>query len=63
MYRLVKPYVNVTRIKHSCCPGSNTHLLSENSPSNHKAVKDNQINTFLEKMPKENTFKTPSKIV
>lgn len=34
-----------------------TFAFRKKSSSIHKAFKDNQINTFLEKLPKENTFK------
>lgn len=37
-------------------------IKRKRSLSIHRAFKGNQINTFLEKMPKENTFKPHSKI-
>jgi len=54
MYRLLKPYINVTHVKHSLGPVSAQICIQmKKSPPILKAFKDKSIKNFLKKMPKE----------
>lgn len=64
MDKLLKPYVNITHIKHIYWPGTSTNVHSEGEKKKplHPKSLPREINAVLENMPKEDTLKPYSKI-